>query len=68
MPFRPYNLASAHSASLLPTSCLFVGWMFPASPTSMITAMPVFLSPSAMLCASRNPAHSLSEGASNLCM
>ena len=39
--------ALAANASRCPTSCLLRGWMSPASPISIITAMPVFGSPSA---------------------
>ena len=40
--FWPYAMASADNASRRPTVCLSRGWMFPASPTSMITAIPVW--------------------------
>ena len=59
---RPYTVASAQSARRVPTSCLFRGWMFLASPISMMTACPVFGSPSAIACASRSSAHASSAG------
>ncbi len=46
-----------------PRRCLFFGWMSPASPMSMATAMPVCGTDSVLVCASRSSAQALSPGA-----